>query len=56
MLYIITDTNAEGRAVERQYIEAASPEQARRKAGPMPTLTRTTVPAHVLAGGLIVPA
>ena len=55
MLYIITDYNHDdGSYYARQYIDADTPKEARRLAGPMPTLKRSTVLARVTPDGRIV--
>ncbi len=53
-LYIITDYRDTGAVVQRQYIEAESFEEARVKAGKMPTLNRVTKEARFEKDGRIV--
>lgn len=55
MLFAIEDFKPNGKLVKRQYIESASPDEARREAGPMPTLRRDTTPLARMLDGRLVP-
>ena len=53
-LYIITDYRDNGAVAQRQYIEATNSEEARVKAGKMPTLKRVTEKTRFEKDGRIV--